>query len=177
MEIYDILMADDVVESINDNRELLLSKIPELAAMFNFEHHHPYHYLNVWNHTLLALKSSQKDFEVRLALLLHDIGKPFCYQVDNGIRHYKGHNEISYRISKRIFKRLNLNDKTQYNILELILKHDTPITKNDIINNYELSLKRYEIQRCDILAHDSLVHKKREQYLEETKKLIYQYKN
>ena len=70
-------MSDDIIKSISDNKIELLNLIPELAVMFGFNHHHSHHHLNVWNHTLLALKSSQSDFEVRLALLLHDIGKPY----------------------------------------------------------------------------------------------------
>ena len=166
-------MEDDVVESINNNKKVLLNKIPELASMFNFSHHHPYYHLNVWEHTLLALKASKKDFEVRLALLLHDIGKPFCYQLDNGVRHYKGHNEISYRMSIIILNRLNLSDDLIKRVLYLILKHDIPIIKEDIIYDYELSLKRFEVQRCDILAHNPNILDKRKKYFEDTKKLIY----
>ena len=54
--------------------------------MIGFEHKHPHHHLDVWNHTLLALSYSPKDFDIRLVLLLHDIGKPHSYQ-DEEIRH------------------------------------------------------------------------------------------
>lgn len=177
IEIYNILMVDDVIESINNNKKILLNLIPELAVMFGFNHHHPHHHLNVWDHTILALSLSDKDFEVRLALLLHDIGKPFCYQESNGVRHFKGHNEESFKISKRIFDRLKFNDELKIRILYLILNHDISITQDDIIKNYELSLKRYEVQRCDILAHNPNFLEKRIKYLDETKKLIYKNKN
>ena len=166
-------MSDDIVKSINDNIAVLLKVIPELSSMFHFDQKHPHHHLNVWDHTLLALKNSKKDYEVRLSLLLHDIGKPFCYQEDNGVRHFKEHNIYSYNISNEILNRLNIDDELKNRVLYLILNHDTPITKEDIVDDYDLCLKRYEVQRCDIYAHNPSVLEKREKYLEDTKQLIY----
>ena len=103
--IYSILMSDDVVEALKNNKEELLKIIPELKEEIGFEHNHPHHHLDVWNHTLLAVGMSIKDFDIRLALLLHDIGKPFSYQEEDGIRHFHGHPEVSEKISKKILKR------------------------------------------------------------------------
>ena len=36
-------------------------------------------------------KNSPNDLDIRLALLLHDIGKPFSYQDDESGRHFKNH--------------------------------------------------------------------------------------
>ena len=47
-----ILISDDVVESINDNIETLFSLIPELQPMVDFPHNHPHHHLDVWQHTV-----------------------------------------------------------------------------------------------------------------------------
>ena len=43
----------------------------------------------------VALSNSNYDFEERLALLLHDIGKPFSYQDDGETRHFKELNDKS----------------------------------------------------------------------------------
>ena len=80
MSLQEILLTDDIVKSINDNMDDLLLIIPEIKNMIGFEHNHPHHHLDVWNHTLLALSLSENDFDIRLCLLLHDIGKPFSYQ-------------------------------------------------------------------------------------------------
>ena len=42
-----------------------------------------------------AIKDSINDIDIRLVLLLHDIGKPFSYQEDGNIRHFKGHAQKS----------------------------------------------------------------------------------
>ena len=83
MMLYDILLAEDVVLAIKNNMDYLLDIIPELKYMMGFDHKHPHHHLDVWNHTLYALSLSKRDFDVRFALLLHDIGKPFSYQEGN----------------------------------------------------------------------------------------------
>ena len=73
MDLKAILLSDDVVKSIKENLKYLEEIIPEIKCMYGFEQHHPHHHLDVWNHTLLALSLSKKDFDVRLCLLLHDI--------------------------------------------------------------------------------------------------------
>ena len=108
--IQKILMSDDVIQSINDNIDILLQIIPELNDMIGFAHNHPHHHLDVWNHTLLALSLSELNFDIRLCLLLHDIGKPHSYQ--NGyIRHFKGHPLKSSIISKDILTRLGYDEE------------------------------------------------------------------
>ncbi len=56
-------------------------------------------------------------------------------------------------MSKEILQRLGFNNKYINYICYLIENHDTPISEEDIKNNYELCLKLYEIQRCDAFAH------------------------
>ena len=73
--------------------------------MKGFKHNHPYHHLDVWNHTLLALSMSKNDFDIRLCLLLHDMGKPFSYQ-DEEVRHFKDHAKVSANMSKSVLNRL-----------------------------------------------------------------------
>ena len=90
MELYDILTSDDVVNSIKENEEYLFNLIPEVKSMVNFDQRHPHHHLDLYNHTLYALSLSKNDFEIRLALLLHDIGKPLCYEEGIGYFCHRG---------------------------------------------------------------------------------------
>ena len=168
-KIYDILMDDNVVNKINENLGTLLMLIPELKPIIGFEHRHPHHHLDVWDHTLCALSNSIKDFDIRLVLLLHDIGKPFSYQEKEGIRHYKNHPKVSKEISKRILKRLEFKDTYIEEICNLIEKHDDIISNDDITNYPEQTNKLFEIQRCDALAHHPEKLEKRIKYLEKVK--------
>lgn len=167
-ELYNILMKDDVVGSINNNLDILLNIIPEIKDMIGFPHNHPHHHLDVWNHTLLALEYSPKDFEIRLVLLLHDIGKPHSYQ-DEEIRHFKGHPIKSELISYNILKRLNVDDKEIEKLCYLIRNHDNKITILDIENNKELESYRFIIQCCDVFSHKANILYKKIPYLLEVK--------
>ena len=170
-ELKNILLTIDVVESINNNIDLLFSIIPELSYMVGFDQKHPHHHLDVWNHTLLALSISKNDFDIRISLLLHDIGKPFSYQ-DEEIRHFRHHAITSKIISYNILKRIGFNDDFINKICYLIEKHDTLILLEDVEKNYELEYKRYEIQKCDALAHNPEKLDKRLKYLNKTKKMF-----
>lgn len=162
--LKNILMEEDVVSSINDSFSLLLNIIPEIKSMIGFDHKHPHHHLDVWNHTLLALSRAPYDFEIRLVLLLHDIGKPFSYQ-EGEVRHFKNHPIVSSKISKEILRRLNFNEEEIKEICALIELHDNLIMDEDIIKNNGFSQKRFKIQFCDALAHNPLKLGKRIEYL------------
>ena len=172
MNLQTILLSDDVVESISENMDYLLQNIPEIKSMIGFDHKNPNHHLDVWNHTLLALRLSDKDFDTRLCLLFHDIGKPYSYQ-GGEIRHFKGHPKVSAEISKKALKRLGFDDDYIKYIYYLVEHHDTPISDEQLKDDYELCLKLYKIQICDALAHHPETLEKRKKYLSETKEKLY----
>ena len=163
-ELISILLSDNIVDSINNNLDKLIVIIPEIKDMIGFKHNHPHHHLDVWKHTLLALSMSENDFKIRLALLLHDIGKPHSFQ-EGEIRHFKGHPKQSSIISKNILERLNFNKEFIRDICYIIEKHDTKITEEEIKNNYNLEYLRYKVQTCDALAHHPDKLEKRQEYL------------
>lgn len=176
MELRDILMSDDVCLSINSNLGYLLELIPELRPCIGFQHNHPHHHLDVWNHTLLALSMAPMDFEIRLVLLLHDIGKPFSYQDEEGIRHFHGHPKKSREIAEDILKRLGYDKDFSLEVLDLIEGHDTPMTEDDIKSSYSFATKKFVVQECDSFAHKKDKLDKRLKYLTETNKLLTKYK-
>ena len=176
MNLQSILLSDDIVKSINDNINDLLFVIPEIKYMIGFKHNHPHHHLDVWNHTILALSLSEKDFDIRLCLLLHDIGKPFSYQ-DEEVRHFRNHAAVSASMSKIILKRLGFDDDYIKYVCYLIEHHDTPISNEQIVNDYDLCLKLLKIQKCDALAHHPDKLDNRKKYIDETYIKILEYRN
>lgn len=171
--LYEILMSDDVITSIKNNYDELLSIIPEIAFMKGFKHNHPYHHLDVWEHTLYALSFSSKNYEERLALLLHDIGKPFtCTTSNDGVRHFKGHPDKSFEMTLIILLRLGYDGEFIDRICYLVRYHDERINEEDLNIDYELLMERYEVQYCDSLAHNPDILYKKEKYLDKTKNMI-----
>ena len=170
--IIELLSADNVSSAIRKNTDALLSVIPELKNTVGFEHCHPHHHLNVWEHTLLALSLSENQLEIRIALLLHDVAKPLCYQQDGTVRHYRGHAESSSVIAKTVLERLGFDADFVERVCRVIRLHDTPLTREDIVSLPALSQLIFAVQKCDALAHNPEYNQKRLKYITETQKII-----
>ena len=177
--LEELLTEDNIVTRINTNINTLLFFIPEINYMRGFDQKHPYHNYDLWNHTLLALYYAEvfsyNDFDTRLALLLHDIGKPFSYQ-EGKVRSYPNHNIVSAKMAYTILKRLGYKEDYINTIIYLIKNHDKTISEVLIKNSPELAQKLYQVQRCDILAHSPKYADKRLDYLYETNTKIQQAK-
>ncbi|MDO5568898.1 MAG: HD domain-containing protein [bacterium] len=167
--LKDILLSDD----IEKHQDILFNLIPELKHMVNFAHNHPHHHLDVWEHTLLAIKKSEKIFLVRLVLLLHDIGKPFSFQ-DEEVRHFRNHALVSSLLARDILQRLKFATNDIEKIIYIIKNHDTII---DSINNYEVEQIRLLVQYADALAHHPDKQAKRLKILNEVKNNLFNTRN
>ena len=149
-KLQEILLSN----SLRDNQDIVFKYIPELKNMVGFEHRHPHHHLDVWEHTLAVLENlnDENDIELKMAGLLHDIGKPFSYQ-DEEVRHFHGHSEVSKEMSIIILNRLGYNQKFINNVSYLVLKHDTPIEPENLDNSYEMVKKLLKLQYADAKSH------------------------
>ena len=164
-KLYDILMSENVVFSINENLGTLLMMIPELKRTIGFDQKNPHHHLDVWEHTVCALAMSIQDFDVRLVLLLHDISKPICNQEDGDSLRFRGHPKKSKEMANEILNRLGFSEEYTKKICYLIEKHDEKITSKEIEMYPKLSVTRFEVQRCDALAHHPDKLEKRKEYI------------
>lgn len=144
-------------ESISVNEEKIIFEIiPELLDEKDFLQNNPWHIYDVWDHTKKVFQNSKPDKEIRLVLLLHDIGKPHSYQDDeNGIRHFKGHAQKSAKISKPILKRLGYTEEQINEICFLIANHDKTV-QPEVINAGDLEIykKLLYIQYCDASGYN-----------------------
>ena len=148
-----ILMLDRITEQ---EEQIIFDIIPELKKEKDFQQNNPWHIYDVWNHTKKVFENSKADKEIRLVLLLHDIGKPHSYQDDeNGIRHFKGHSQKSEEISRPILERLGYTEEQINEICFFISNHDKTI-EPEIINadNLETYKKLLYIQYCDASGYN-----------------------
>ena len=159
--------------TLQENQESIWKYIPELKSMVGFEHKHPHHNLDVWKHTLAVLENlkDETDIELKMAGLLHDIGKPFSYQ-DGEVRHFHGHPEVSKEMSMEILTRLGYSEDFISNVCYLVLKHDTPIETEHLNNSYAMVKKLLTLQYADAKAHHPDKIKKRTDFLDSISKQL-----
>jgi poly(A) polymerase/tRNA nucleotidyltransferase (CCA-adding enzyme) len=96
--------------------DILKYILPELEEGLNTEQNQAHSY-TVFEHLLRSLQCAadkKYPFEVRLAALLHDIGKPESRRFSKEKRDYTfyGHEVIGARMSKKILERFNFPRKT-----------------------------------------------------------------
>lgn len=171
-KLNEILMSENVPEAINKNMEYLEIIMPEIKNMIGFEHRHPHHHLDVWQHTLEVLRNlDSKDLELNMSALLHDIGKPFSYQ-DEEVRHFHGHPEVSFEMSKQILTRLGYDERFIQRVTYLVETHDTRIDPNNLDNRLEIVQKRLQLQYADARAHHPDKIQKRLNFLDDINKQL-----
>jgi poly(A) polymerase len=103
---------------------LLLHILPEAAVMEGVPQPPEYHPEgDVWTHTKLALDTlKDPTFELALAVLLHDIGKPPTFVRADRIR-FNNHDHVGADMSARIADRLKLSNEQKDRIVWLVQKH------------------------------------------------------
>lgn len=147
------LSSDPVVQNIISNLDFFLESIPQIQSMIGFDHKHPHHHLDVWEHTLEVIRNlNTLDLELNIAALFHDIGKPFCYQ-EGDVRHFYGHPEVSEKITRQVLLNIGFDLNFVERVAYLVKTHDTPINPNQLDNDLELIKKRLQLQYADAKAH------------------------
>lgn len=126
-EFVKILMAPDAVRGLEMLREtgLLNHFAPELAAMHGVSQN-IYHIYDVWTHSLKTLESIpvDKGIILRLAALLHDVGKVETRTVDeNGNVHFYQHQAVGASIARRFLQKLRFPGQQIDEITFLISMH------------------------------------------------------
>ena len=92
--------------------------------MRGFDQHNPHHAFDLLTHTARAVGATRPYFPLRLAALLHDVGKPDCLTLDeHGTGHFFGHEERSAQMAQEILKRLKADRATTQTVLPLVRNH------------------------------------------------------
>lgn len=127
-EFVKLLCGKDAAQVLRKYRDIIAEFIPELHPCFDFQQHNPHHIYDVWEHTLHSLEATDPDPILRLAVLLHDVGKPQCFTLGkDGIGHFYGHSERSAVLAQSIFSRLRFDRKTSDTAVKLIRSHGIPL--------------------------------------------------
>ncbi|MGI6348076.1 MAG: CCA tRNA nucleotidyltransferase [Patescibacteria group bacterium] len=124
-ELIKILASDRAYEGIVYliKTKLLQYIIPELLAgdKVKQNHHHVY---TVLKHNLLSLKHCPSSkWQVRLAALLHDIGKPSSLKIINNQRTFYNHEYVGAKLTKKIMTRLKFSNNDIEMVVNLVRNH------------------------------------------------------
>lgn len=107
--------------------------IPELLEGMGMEHYNKPN--DVLEHNLLACMYVKNSPHLRLAALLHDVGKARCAVEKEGILEFPGHHIKSLEMAESILKNLRFDNSTAKKVLLLIENHmffyapDTPLSE------------------------------------------------
>lgn len=134
--------------------------LPELHVCFFTKQNTPWHLYDVGTHTMAALKNSKCDLTLRMAILLHDIGKPHnkITDAETGIDHFYGHAETSSKKALEVMKRLKFTTKETEDVVLLTKIHDVQIELTDralrrFLNKFSLDERLFylfiELKRAD----------------------------
>ncbi|NCN24309.1 MAG: HD domain-containing protein [Candidatus Pacebacteria bacterium] len=124
-ELFKILLSPYPKAGIEllDATGLLQYVLPEILPMRGVDQG-GHHTTDVWTHSLDALdESPSTDPLVRLATLLHDVGKPATYDNSSGKPTFYNHEVVGSRIAKTIAKRLKLSNKETDRLFILVRFH------------------------------------------------------
>ena len=122
----------------------ILPELNELKIEVDPEHHHK----DVYEHTLKVVDNVSPTLTRRLGALFHDIAKPKTKGVENGKVHFRHHEVVGAKMTKKIFK-LNgcillvdygYKKSNNENTLQSVMKHK----KNKLLDN---------LGKADVTAH------------------------
>ncbi len=124
-EFLKILLFPDPSPGLRDLLETGLLEVfaPELAAMDGVEQG-DYHHLDVWGHTLLVVRQTESERVLRLAALLHDVGKPVTRHIDEaGRTRFFKHEAVGAAMASELLERLRLPSKEIEEVALLVKSH------------------------------------------------------
>lgn len=161
-ELKGLLTAPGGAEALRAYPEIIGIFWPEVLDMVGFPQRNRHHCYDVWEHTLHALTEVPPELELRLTMLLHDIGKPGCCTIDaDGCGHFRGHPARSAAMAEDMLRRLRADNSTRETVTRLVLWHDRniPRTRPGVARALrelgERDLRRLMlVKRADNLAQD-----------------------
>ena len=143
-----LLRADDLLRF----QKVLTQVIPELKPTVGFDQKNPHHTLDLYSHIAHVVQSVPGTLPLRWAALLHDIGKPDTFSVDdNGIGHFLGHAQLGAEIANTVLLRLKAPTALRQQVVALIERHMTPLEADKRLLRRRLS--KYGVDATLDLLH------------------------
>jgi len=136
---------------------ILKQVIPELGPAIGFDQHSPYHIYDLYTHIAHVTASVPPQPVLRWAALLHDIGKPQTFCLDEAGRgHFPDHAKLGAQMADAVLLRLKAPTALRQQVTDLIARHMTPLEPDIRILRRRLgkygtegTLQLLQLQRAD----------------------------
>ncbi len=159
-EFIKLLCAPDAVRVLLDHPQAVVQVIPELGPAVGFDQRTPYHCYDVYTHCVYAVGNVPPDRVLRLAALLHDVGKPAAFAPDEqGVGHFPDHARHSARLADAALRRLRLDSAARERVVALVSRHGMRLPAQErVVRRWlsrlgpELFFDLMELDRADGLS-------------------------
>lgn len=143
--------------------DILGAVLPELLPMRGFDQRNKHHIYDILEHCAAACEAIAPEPVLRLAALLHDVGKPDCFFTDEaGVGHFYGHAERGAELADAILERLRFDRESREEIVALVRRHDLRIEpeRRAVLRclrrfGPDFFFRLLALKRADALAHAS----------------------
>jgi tRNA nucleotidyltransferase (CCA-adding enzyme) len=133
--------------------------LPEITATVGHDQKSLYHRYDIWEHTARAVAAAKPDPLIRLALLMHDLGKPDSFFVGaDGRGHFYGHDERGEEIARVRLKALRFSNEMLDQVATAVRDHQKPLAPDTMLRWLNRLGERrlrmlIEVKRGDLAAH------------------------
>ena len=156
-ELCKLLVGKNAGDVLRQYPDVFCQFWPELGPLVTLEQNNPWHCWGGWEHTIHAVEGAPTDVPLRLAMLLHDIGKPACKSTDeNGIDHFYSHPAVSAQLAEQMLRALKFDNKTRERVVLLVERHDAQLPpRSQVIRRWlnrlgpEAFFQLLEVKRAD----------------------------
>ena len=164
-ELSKLVVGDHVTAAFEGLVESRLADqfLPEITALAEAHDPHQRH-KDVLAHTIAVVAKTSPRLELRLAALLHDVGKPATLSMDSGKVSFHHHEVVGSRMAKARMKELRYPKQVVTDVARLVYLHMRPHTY--ALGWTDRAVRRYvrdaghlledlnELVRCDVTTRD-----------------------
>ena len=165
VELNKILLAAHPARGLEDLYTLGMYPyiIPMMCHTVGFAQRGGHHFLDVFEHSLLAVGVIAPELVLRMTMLLHDIGKPFVWDSSESLSYdrFDDHAAVSAKLAGKILRDLKYDNATRKDVVELIAHHNDILLPDPV--NVRRALARLgevqtrrlvQVKVADLIAHD-----------------------
>lgn len=159
-ELKKLLCGRDVYRILTDYSDVICTLIPEMAPAVGFDQKSKYHCYDVYTHIAKSVEAIEPDPLLRLTMLFHDIGKPYVCTEEDGVRHFKGHPDVSAEIAERWLVSMHSDTETVRLVTLFCKLHDRPVVpeKRPVKRLFSIFSFDELLMFCKIYRADSVAH-------------------